>query len=83
MRLISMLVWMAPLAMLTIGMMVALRVTRNMIVWMRPVAMLIFGMMLTDRGRDGVLMVVGAGPGDFPEAPKNVFIYFSSIGREV
>ena len=41
MRLISMLVWMAPLAMLTIGMMVALRVTRNMIVWMRPVAMLI------------------------------------------
>ena len=70
MRLISMLVWMAPLAMLTIGMMVALRVTRNMIVWMRPVAMLIFGMMLTDHGRDGVLIVAGAGPGDFPEAPK-------------
>ena len=51
-----MLVWMAPLAMPTIGMMVALRITRNIIVWMRPVAMLIFGMMLSDC--------------DFPEAPK-------------
>ena len=49
MRLISMLVWMAPLAMLTIGMMVAPMLTRAMIVWMRPVAMLMIGMMLTLR----------------------------------
>ena len=70
MRLISMLVWMAPLAMLTIGMMVALRVARNIIVWMRPVAMLMFRVTLTDHGRDGVLIVAGACPGDFAEAPK-------------
>ena len=49
MRLISMLVWMAPLAMLTIAMMVALMVTRAMAVWMRPVTMLMIGMMLTLR----------------------------------
>ena len=71
MPLLSMLVWMAPLAMLTIGTKVALMLTRAMIVWMRPVAMLIFGMMLTGHGRDGVLIVAGAGPSDFPEAPKN------------
>ena len=38
--------------------------------WMRPVAMLMFGMMLTDRARDGVLILAGAGPSDFPEALK-------------
>ena len=26
--------------------------------------------MLTSHGRDGVLIMAGAGPGDFPEAPK-------------
>ena len=55
MRLISMLVWMASLAMLMIGMMVAFRVTRNMTVWMLFVAMLVFGMLLTDHGWYGVL----------------------------
>ena len=49
MRLISMLVWMAPLAMLTIGKKVAPMLTRAMIAWMRPVAMLMIGMMLTLR----------------------------------
>ena len=34
-------------------------------------AMLMIGMMLTSHGRDGVLMVAGVGPGDFPEAPEN------------
>ena len=47
MRLISMLVWMAPLAMLTIGMVVTLRMTRATMIWMSPVAMLMIGMMLT------------------------------------
>ena len=69
-----MLVWMAPLAMLTIRMVVALMVTRAMIVWMRPVAMLMIGMMLTNPGRDGVLIVAGAGPSDFPEAAE-IFFY--------
>ena len=49
MLLISMLVWMASLAMLTIGMMVALMGTRAMVVWMQPVAVLMIGMMLTLR----------------------------------
>ena len=44
-----MLVWMAPLAMLTTGLMVASMLTSAMIVWMRLVAMLMIGMMLTLR----------------------------------
>ena len=34
-------------------------------------ALLMIGMMLTSHGRDGVLTMARAGPGDFPEAPKN------------
>ena len=57
-----MLVWMAPLAMLTIGMKVAPMLTRAMDVWMRPVAMLMIGMMLTLRVIGLTEAVDGKGP---------------------
>ena len=42
-----MMVSMATLAMLVVGIVVALRVTRATMVWIAPVAMLMIGMMLT------------------------------------
>ena len=41
-----------------------------------------FGMMLTGRGRDGGLMVAGAGPGDSPEAAKNYVFTFEALDRK-
>ena len=77
-----MLVWMAPLAMLTIGMMVALRVTRNMIAWMRPVATLIFGTMLTDHGRGGVLIVAELVPVTSQRLQIIIFITSKALERK-
>ena len=37
--------------------------------------MLMIGMMLASHGLDGVLIVAGAGPSDFPEAPKDYFLF--------
>ena len=38
-------------------------------------AMLRIGMMLTSHGRDGVLIIARAGPGDFPEAPETYVLF--------
>jgi len=44
--------------------------------------MLMIAMMLSSHGRDGVLIVAGAGPSDFPEAPENFVLAVSRKALE-